>query len=1260
MKNRKLMFLSALLICIFALSISICAATESFTPGSTAKYYVSNSGSDSNSGTSASAPLKTLSQANAYLKTYGGGTIVICGDVNISSAYTPIDVGGAVVYTSTNSAKLIVGANIAFSSDTYFDDINLHVNVSASTISGHCNNLGFGDGVKVTLASTSYAYPNLVGGWNNPTSLTDTSNAKDYALHIYGGTWNTVTAGNRRTSGTAHAVSSLRGDISLVIKGGTFKSVVSGTGMSVHTKRMYVDISGGTFEAAVYPISRLGTMPDNSLRSAHEFTADVLVRISGGTFKDYFRLAQSTISTTATTYMPIGNATVVIKGGSFAKGIQGFGVAGSTILKYDANALDVNSTYVNDSGETKSKIDGFTVLKSASTATSSTPTEYTRFTNRMSNSPDPYVIEKDGIYYYCYSTGRGVAIAAHGNVPFASIPNQARTVFDYTDTTNTYAQYEYWAPELHYFSASDVGSANAGWYIYFAADDGTNANHRMYVAKATDPENPLSDYEYVGKISSSDDHWAIDGTVAKIGGKFYFIWSGWEGTSTTSAQRLYIAQMSSPTTISSARVEISYPDQWWEHKNSNYINEGPQIIQNGGKTFIVYSASASWLQDYCYGVLTLTGSNPLSASSWTKYSDQVFSSGNEVYGPGHGCFVQDHNDEWWMLYHGVNDLYTSDWWSARGTYAQKFTFDSNGFPNFGSPAAHGTTQYIDTPTADYHASGDHFYSPVIKTVDGTTIKLIKTCEICGTKTMVAGVSVPSVSVKPTDNSSITVTITPSVSGATNYTIYRSTSATTGFKQIAKSTSTTYKDTDTVIGTTYYYKVKQNKEGAYGSHATYGTLSSSLSAATDAVTAAPSAVPVQLYYDGEIVKLTWSANADAVKYKVFRRVSGESSWDDVSRMTTETTYTDSTITVGTTYDYAVQAWATSGDAYCYSAISDVIETITATALDTPVLTVKNTVDGISISVEAISDANGYKFYRSTNATSGFTQIEKTTATSFTDTTAKAGTAYYYQVRAYKQSGNVVNYSALPTATAMVRLESIVPTLEYVGSTVMISWEASSTAEKYRVFRRVSGTSSWDLTVMVTDTTYADTTAVKDTTYEYAVQNWTPLGDGYCYSALKTVVISTKPVFEESTAGDTYTAIANRANGGSFTMLERNYNTNTTSEKLIFGADALPSGAYIYCVNGDFITRMEAPVQNSDGTYTVTVPFENSDAVIFSEVSLVTYGDTNSDGRFTLIDVIKILKLSINETTTADKAAADMTGDLKINILDAMSAIRAVLN
>ncbi len=785
---------------------------------------------------------------------------------------------------------------------------------------------------------------------------------------------------------------------------------------------------------------------------------------------------------------------------------MGYGVAGSVLLKYKEDVLAT------------SKIKGFPTFKTGSQSMSSAATEEARFVNPIGDKQDPYILEKDGIYYYCFASAENIngtdypaiKVAAHGSISFGELSTQCRTVFNATQTSNSNVKKEYWAPEIHYFDAATVGSANAGWYIYFAADNGTNANHRMYVLKATDPENPFSDYKLVGKITDSTNKWAIDGTVLQHGGKLYFLWSGWPGDS-NGVQNIYIAQMSNPWTISSSRVLLSTPEYSWEKHGDPDVNEGPQVLKApDGTVHIVYSASGSWDQYYCYGVLTLTGSNPLNASHWYKATSAKFSSGNGMYGPGHGTFVKDSVGDYWMIYHANASLNVpsgSSWWIERSIYAKKFSFTTmtlNGvsveYPSFGSPAAHNSTQYIDVRTTDYHASGDHLYSSVMKITSGTEISLAKKCCICGTVTTLHKVDVPTATAKASSNGGTTVTITPTVSGATGYIIYRSTSSDGTYSEIGTTKSTTYTDTTGKVGTTYYYKVKQYKANAYGSDATYGRLVSSASAATNGVAATPAPVPFSAYYDGEIVNLSWAENKDVEKYRVFRRVAGETAWDDVTRMTANNYFNDNTVSKNTTYEYAVQSWTLVNGAYQYSQLAPTMMTITTKAVAAPTVTAVNTANGIKLTATAVSGATGYKFYRSTDGKT-FTQLGKSAETAYEDTTAKAGTTYYYNVRAYITDGDVTNYSSPSTAAAIVKLAPITPTVLYDGGAVQLTWDASKTAEKYRIFKRVAGTSDWgDALTLVTDTSYTDKNVTNGTSYEYAVQDWTLVEGAYCYSVL----------------------------------------------------------------------------------------------------------------------------------------------------------------
>jgi GH43 family beta-xylosidase len=279
---------------------------------------------------------------------------------------------------------------------------------------------------------------------------------------------------------------------------------------------------------------------------------------------------------------------------------------------------------------------------------------------------DPWVVRHGNRYYYCYSAGNGVWVA-EVTPPFC-MEKGSRV---YTAPEGTVYSREYWAPELHYLDGA--------WYIYVAADDGDNANHRMYVLKGT-TKDPTDPFEMVGKITDKTDKWAIDGTVLHHCGQMYFVWSGWEGDVNVS-QNLYVAHMSDPCTIDGERVLISKPTYPWEAVGGLPINEGPAALVCGGKTYLVYSASGSTTDEYCLGMLTLTGEDPLDPAAWEKGETPVFSRTDSVFGPGHCSFTTAADDGIWMIYH-ANLVSGTGWW-GRSVWLSPVRLQESGVPDFG-------------------------------------------------------------------------------------------------------------------------------------------------------------------------------------------------------------------------------------------------------------------------------------------------------------------------------------------------------------------------------------------------------------------------------------------------------------------------------------------------------------------------------------------------------------------------------------------------
>ena len=315
------------------------------------------------------------------------------------------------------------------------------------------------------------------------------------------------------------------------------------------------------------------------------------------------------------------------------------------------------------------------------------------FTNPIKNSgPDPWVLQKDGWYYYMNTTGRNLTLWKTRNLADLAT---AESKVVYTPPTGQPYSKDLWAPEIHNF---EDNRGDAHWYIYFSADSLNNLTHRVWVIENTNADPMQGEWMMKGKIGDKDDHWAIDMSVINYNDTLYATWSGWEG-SANGRQDIYLAKLKNPWTIEGERVKISQPDQPWERhgdvpqewqKNGEipkiYVNEGPEFLAHDNKLFVVYSANACWL-DYSLGLLTYNGKgNVLNAKNWTKTNNPVFTQApeNGVWAPGHGGFFKDKAGQDWMIYH-ANPTEKDGCGNKRAPHIQPFTWNADGSPNFGKP-----------------------------------------------------------------------------------------------------------------------------------------------------------------------------------------------------------------------------------------------------------------------------------------------------------------------------------------------------------------------------------------------------------------------------------------------------------------------------------------------------------------------------------------------------------------------------------------------
>ena len=324
-------------------------------------------------------------------------------------------------------------------------------------------------------------------------------------------------------------------------------------------------------------------------------------------------------------------------------------------------------------------------LQIAQTDKVNTPTDSVQkyFTNPIrAVGADPWVINDSGNYYFSESDG-GNKIFIGDFKRLADLQTvQSRLVYN-TDTT---------ALKLNCLWGPHINKIQGEWYIYFCAqqnEDKEFTSQRMWVLKST-TDSPYGPYKNEGEVLNSDNtEWAIDGSVLKRqNGELYFVWSGISKediNNKTLHQKSYIARMLTPTRIDRSTITlISSPTLPWEC-SVRPIQEGqrPMYVDKNGKTIIMYSANASWTDEYCLGSLTNIDGDFLNPSSWKKSETPLFQKTANVFGPGGASYVTSvDGHENWIIYHAAQQK-GSGW--ARNIRMQKFTFDENNAPVFGKP-----------------------------------------------------------------------------------------------------------------------------------------------------------------------------------------------------------------------------------------------------------------------------------------------------------------------------------------------------------------------------------------------------------------------------------------------------------------------------------------------------------------------------------------------------------------------------------------------
>ena len=242
--------------------------------------------------------------------------------------------------------------------------------------------------------------------------------------------------------------------------------------------------------------------------------------------------------------------------------------------------------------------------------------------------------------------------------------------------------------------------------------------------------------------------------------------------------------------------------------------------------------------------------------------------------------------------------------------------------------------------------------------------------------------------------------------------------------------------------------------------------------------APKAPELKITTSAGKPKIYWNAVDGAVKYWVYRSTDGKN-FKYYDR-TNNTSYTNKSTEIGTTYYYKVKAVNANNAASDYSVSKGILCKPAA-----PSVSINRSNGKPKLSWKAVSGATKYWIYRSTDGVN-FKYWDSTTKLSYTNSGAASGTKYYYRVKAVAvvNGKNVVSANS-STKSLLTSLAKPSVSITTSNGKPKLTWKAVTGADKYYVYRSTDGKnfSYWDST---TKTSYVNSGAKKNTKYYYKVK------------------------------------------------------------------------------------------------------------------------------------------------------------------------------
>lgn len=229
-----------------------------------------------------------------------------------------------------------------------------------------------------------------------------------------------------------------------------------------------------------------------------------------------------------------------------------------------------------------------------------------------------------------------------------------------------------------------------------------------------------------------------------------------------------------------------------------------------------------------------------------------------------------------------------------------------------------------------------------------------------------------------------------------------------------------------------------------------------------------------------LSITWIKVTGATKYNIYKRDAGTKSWTSAHYIgtVTDTSYIDTNVINGKTYEYAVKAFndnMNTSPFYTKSATAITIPTITK------VFTINNVQSQFSrVSWNAVEGADSYNVYRMAKDGAEWEKLTNTTDKMYTDKSEGASTtAYYYAV------STVIGKLESAKSTAVGNFAEITLEATATDDGIQLDWNCERFS-KATITRSTGTEEAVPIGGFTSDHySYTDTSAEKGETYTYTI-------------------------------------------------------------------------------------------------------------------------------------------------------------------------------